>query len=65
LAVGFQDPSYFARMFRQATGESPSTYARAAVRPALREASAFDEANDADEYIAAQTNLVAATGTDY
>jgi YesN/AraC family two-component response regulator len=28
MAVGFQDPSYFARMFRQTVGESPTAYAR-------------------------------------
>jgi transcriptional regulator GlxA family with amidase domain len=56
LAVGFQDASHFARMFRQAIGESPSTYARTAVKPAVREALAFEEANDTDEF--------AATGSD-
>jgi len=65
LAVGFQDASYFARMFRQATGESPSTYARTAVKPTDREASVFEEADDMDEYISGQTELVAATGSDY
>ncbi|HEY1314550.1 MAG TPA: helix-turn-helix domain-containing protein, partial [Steroidobacteraceae bacterium] len=28
LAVGIQDASYFARMFRQVVGESPSAYKR-------------------------------------
>src|SRR5882672_66390 len=65
LAVGFQDASYFARMFRQATGESPSTYARTAVKPTDREASVFEEADDMDEYISGQTELVSATGSDY
>jgi AraC-like DNA-binding protein len=36
LAVGFQDASYFARMFRQEIGESPSEYARTAVKAALQ-----------------------------
>ena len=61
--MGFQDASYFARMFRQATGESPSMYARTAVRPALREVSGYDEANDSDEYSPGQEDLVVATGT--
>ncbi len=65
LAVGFQDASYFARMFRQATGESPSTYARTAVKPTDPEASVFEEADDMDEYISGQTELFAATGSDY
>jgi AraC-like DNA-binding protein len=52
LAVGFQDASHFARMFRQAIGESPSMYARTAVMPAVREALAFEEANDTDEFAA-------------
>jgi hypothetical protein len=43
-------------MFRQAIGESPSTYARTAVKPAVREALAFEDANDTDEF--------AATGSD-
>ena len=54
LAVGFQDVSYFARKFRQAIGESPSAYARTAVKPALQ-VSAVAEANDTDDYIPAQT----------
>jgi AraC-like DNA-binding protein len=54
LAVGFQDVSYFARKFRQAIGESPSEYARTAVKPALQ-VSAVAEANDTDDYIPAQT----------
>jgi YesN/AraC family two-component response regulator len=65
LAVGFQDASYFARMFRQATGESPSTYARTALKPTVRETSVFQEADDTDEYVSGQTELVAATGSDY
>jgi YesN/AraC family two-component response regulator len=65
LAVGFQDASYFARMFRQATGESPSTYARTAVKPTVRETSVFEEADDTDGYVSGQTELVAATGSDY
>jgi AraC-like DNA-binding protein len=65
LAVGFQDASHFARMFRQATGESPSMYARTAVKPAVWGTSAFEEANDTDEYVPRQTVSVAATGTDY
>jgi hypothetical protein len=52
-------------MFRQATGESPSTYARTAVKPTDREASVFEEADDMDEYISGQTELFAATGSDY
>jgi AraC-like DNA-binding protein len=52
LAVGFQDASHFARMFRQEIGESPSTYARTAVKPAVREALAFEEENDTDEFAA-------------
>jgi len=62
LAVGFQDASYFARMFRQATGESPSTYARTAVKPALKIVSAVAEENDTDDYIPAHTADFAATG---
>jgi len=56
LAVGFQDVSYFARKFRQAIGESPSEYARTAVKPALKVVSAVEEANDTDDYIPAQTD---------
>jgi AraC-like DNA-binding protein len=62
LAVGFQDVSYFARKFRQAIGESPSEYARTAVKPALRVVSAVAEANDSDDYIPVQTDAFAATG---
>jgi len=51
-------------MFRQATGESPSTYARTAVKPGVREVSAFEVANDTDECVPGQTDLFAATGTD-
>jgi AraC-like DNA-binding protein len=54
LAVGFQDASYFARMFRHATGESPSEYARrAAAKPPLPEASGIADAGDTEEFIAA------------
>ena len=62
LAVGFQDVSYFARKFRQAIGESPSEYARAAVKPGLKAVSAVAEANDTDDYIPAHTADFAATG---
>jgi AraC-like DNA-binding protein len=61
LAVGFQDVSYFARKFRQVVGESPSEYARTVVKPGLKVVSA--EANDTDDYIPAQTDAFAATGS--
>jgi AraC-like DNA-binding protein len=63
LAVGFQDVSYFARKFRQVVGESPSEYARTAMKPALKVVSAVAEANDTDDYIPAQTDDFAATGS--
>jgi YesN/AraC family two-component response regulator len=63
LAVGFQDVSYFARMFRQEIGESPSAYARTTVKLALQEASSVAEANDRHDYIPAHTGFIAATGS--
>jgi len=56
LAVGIQDASYFARVFRQVIGESPSEYARRVSAKPPSEEIAFIDASSNDEVFATAQN---------